>query len=493
MTITGLTNISVQESLRAQQNHQANVSDAISQLSTGLKSTKASKAPSDQAIATQLDSLTRVLTQANVNAKNAASVIQVATGAINNIQTILSTMDALAAKSNSQDIDASTRSQINEEYETLRDQITTIAERTRWNGVALLTGGAGKVDTAAAITQAGTVVASTVAGIAADINAATQGTINGVAQSVSVAQNGSKYDLTLTISHQGNEQTFKAEGVTVANDAVIQFISTTNSRNIIAIDFAADTSGITDVDTFTTALKESMGLTAGVTAAQFTSETTAANGGVVTISAASNTAPGFYTLIKDAGENSPIILQDVTGRQWTATAATTAAAQTINFDNGVSVALDNTYDAANAITQMGFDVEEGTSVTMSFQVGELSTDMTQAIFNGATGKALKIEASDINSMANAAASSTLIKAAQKSLSQMYAQLGAQQTNLESIQENLSVITENLNAAKANYRDADIAAAIADQVMAAAMVDLAGIAQAKALAQQQQPVKLAQSV
>lgn len=492
MTITGLTNISVQESLRAQQNHQANVSDAISQLSTGLKSTKASKAPSDQAIATQLDSLTKVLTQANVNAKNAASVIQVATGAINNIQSILSTMDALAAKSNSQDIDASTRSQINEEYKTLRDQITTIANRTRWNGVSLLTGGAGAVNTAAAVAQAGTVVAGPANTIAAGINAATQGMISGVAQSVSVVQNGDKYDLTLTLSHQGKEQTFKAEGVTVAADAVVQFVSTSNSRNIIAIDLAADVSGITDVDTFTEALQTSMGLIAGTTPAQFTSLTTAANNGVGTISAASNTTPGFYTLIKDAGVDSPVILQDVTGRQWTATASTNAA-QTLNFDNGVSVDLDASYVAATEIMQMGFSVAEGKSVTMSFQVGELATDMAEAVFNGATGKALKIDESNINTMADAAASSTLIKAAQKSLSQMYAQLGAQQTNLESIQENLSVITENLNAAKANYRDADIAAAIADQVMAAAMVDLAGIAQAKALAQQQQPVKLAQSV
>lgn len=495
MTFTGLTNISVQESLRAQQSHQNRVSLANSQLATGLQANKASINPSDQAIATQLDSITRVYNQANVNAKNGASVIQVAAGAINNIQKILSIMDALAAKSNSEDIDVSARAQINEEYVVLRDQITTIAERTRWNGVSLLTGGAGAVTAAAVIGQAGTVVVGPADTIAAGIvQAETQGMIRGTAVSVSAAVNNDKYDLTLTVQSAGGEQTFEAKGITVADEENIKFISTTNSRNMITIAFAADSGGITDLDTFQAALRQSFGLLPGAVPAVFTSEITAANNGAdpEDIVASTSTAPGFYTLVKDAGENSPLIIQDVTGRQYTAL-ATAGGAQTVNFSNGISLPLDATYDAELAITQLGFEVEKGANVSMSFQVGELATDTSTANFQGATGADLGIADTNVNSPAAAVVASTAIKEAQKNLSELYANLGAQQTNLESIQENLSVITENLNAAKANYRDANIGAAIAEQVMAAAMVDLAGIAQAKALMQQQQPVKLANMV
>ena len=188
ISTTALFNGAALESARHAEAHRKNASEATLQLASGHKQVSASKDSSTQAIVAKLISTGKVLEQAKINAKNAASVIQVATGALKNIQDLLSSMDALTAKANSADSDSATKSLMNSEYTQLRDQITDIANRTRWNGVSLLGGAASSVSygAAAAVTATSSNVIAVNNAWAANATAMT-GFVSGVFQSVSVS------------------------------------------------------------------------------------------------------------------------------------------------------------------------------------------------------------------------------------------------------------------------------------------------------------------
>ncbi len=495
MATTGLFNSGAMQAMNQQKLHQEKGATATAQLSSGRAASKASVKPSDQALASQMESLNQVIAQAGVNAKNMSAVIQVATGALANIRDTLSTMDALAAQANSEDIGPKERLQIHNVMSNLRSGAETIATTTNWNGVKLLTGGAGTISTAAAVAMSGTnVVSGTHANsFAAGANAASQGFISGVASASSVSNNGTNaFDFSVTIG----DQTFEAKSVTPVAAAVLKLVSTTNSDNIFAMTFAAD---VTDIDTTAElaqvqlAFKEALKLQGGIQPAQVTSLATAANGGFTSASVSTTTESGTYAISYAANSNK-LEVQDSAGRVFSETVV--AGAQTVNFDNGFSIALAAGFALATPITQIIVDVDQGAAVTLTSQTGALSTDTTTATFSGATmallgSSGLKLNAISLATKADAALASTSIKEAMSSINTLYAQLGAQQANLEAIQGNLSTTSENLNAAASNYRDAHIAKAITDQKLAEVMSEIANIAQGKALQQSAQLLKLAQ--
>jgi flagellin len=498
MATTGLFNSGAMQAMNQQKLHQEKGATATAQLSSGKAATTASVKPSDQALASQMESLNKVIAQAAVNAKNMSAVIQVATGALANIRDTLSTMDALAAQANSEDIGAKERLQIHNVMSNLRAGAETIATTTNWKGVKLLTGGAGTATVAAAVAMSATnVVSGTHANsFAAGANALSQGFISGVASAASVTSNGpaasNAFDFSVTIG----DQTFKATAVTPTANGVLKLVSTTNSNNIFAMTFAAD---VTDIDTTAelaqvqTAFTEALKLQGGIQPAQVTSLATAANGGFTSASVSTTTDAGTYAISYAANSNS-LVVQDSTGKTFSETVV--AGAQTVNFDNGFSVVLGAGFALATPITQIIVDVAQGSAVTLSSQTGSLSTDTTTATFSGATmallgSSGLKLNAISLATKADAALASTAIKDAMSTINTLYAQLGAQQANLEAIQGNLSTTSENLNAAASNYRDADIAKAITDQKLAEVMSEIANIAQGKALQQSAQLLKLAQ--
>lgn len=493
MAVTGLYNSGAQQALSQQKIHQDKGTIATAQLASGRAATTASVKPSDQSLASKMESLNKVLDQARVNAKNLSSVIQVGTSALANIRDTLSTMDALAAQANSGDLDNSGRLQIHGIMNELRSGADTVATTTRWNGVQLLTGGAGTTTIDPAVVMSGTnVVSGTFANsFAAGANALSQGYISGVASAASVTTNGvagnNAFDFSVTVG----EQTFKAIAVTPSNAGVMKLVSTTNPDNIIALTFAA---AVTDIDTTAelaavqTAFTEVMKLQGGIQPAQFTSLTTAANGGFTSASAATTTPAGVYTLNYVALSNE-LVIQDTKGQTFSETVV--AGAQTVNFDNGLSVVLGAGFALGTLITQMSINVAQTGSVTLTSQTGELSTDTSTATFSGATMSTLGLSGISLATQADAAAASPLIKTAMDNINTLYAQLGAQQANLEAIQGNLSTTSENLGAAASNYRDADIAKAIVDQKLSEVMVEIANIALAKTLQGNEQLRKLAQ--
>lgn len=489
MAVTGNYNGGAINALNQQKLHQAKGADATAQLASGRAANKASTRPSDQALAAQMESTNKVIDQAKVNAKNMSAVIQVATGALSNIRSTLTTMNSLAAQANSEDIGSKERAQIHGVMSKLREGMQTVASTTNWNGVKLLTGGAGTVSAAGAITLAGGNVTGGANTIDAGVSTESKGFISGTATAGKVTANGSNYDISLTVG----DQTFNAADFTVSNAAELRLVGA-NSRNVIVLDLAASIAGITDVATFQTALDTAFGLAAGANNLGITSLSTAANNGLTGVTASTTAAAGDYAITYLANSNA-LTLQDSSGKVYEATVV--AGAQSITFENGVTATLDAAFALNTAVTQYVVQVAQGSAVTLTSQTGSLSNETSTATFQGATtdilgSSTLKINAISLATRTDAAAASGAIVEALSTINTMFATLGAQQANLEALQENLSTTGENLMAAVSNYRDADIAQAITDQKIAEVMGEIANIAQGKALAQSQQLLKLAQS-
>ncbi|MFN7710285.1 MAG: flagellin [Holosporales bacterium] len=475
--VTGLTNTVASGAMLAQSKHSENSAKATAMMSTGSRLVKPSDGSSDAAIAAQLGSTVEILKQGRTNAQNLSGLLQVAAGAVTNIRDLLTAKGTLAAKAYSGDLGPDSLSMINNEYQQLKSQIDDIANKTRWNGVSLLNGGSlNTVANAGAVNNgtAGQGIASNLVAGPTNTFGATpfsatvsDGFISGTVSSATVkVSNGGGYDVTVQVG----DQTFKAFNEVPADGATLELYSVTDPANIIALTYDADRSGITNATTFQTALQQTLGLNAGATAAQFTSASYALNGGVTAITAGTQTGAGTYMLRMGANSGT---LEITNGTQVWQAAVSADGAQSVTFNNGVSVTLDATFARATAINQSVFTVTAGTSVSLTSQIGEKSsTDTLTVKIAALTAEALNVASTDVTNSENAQTAGTRIQQALNAVNNIYATLGAQQKRLESAITNVSTQVQNLTAAKQNYSDADIAQTISDYTIASTMSDVA---------------------
>ncbi len=117
------------------------MSQAISQLSSGLQIQTAADNPAGYVTAEGLQSQANGYTQAISNAQNGVSLIQTASGALNQIISILQTMNSLAlASSNGATNDSNSLSANQQEFTALSSEINQIANTTQFGQTALLDG-----------------------------------------------------------------------------------------------------------------------------------------------------------------------------------------------------------------------------------------------------------------------------------------------------------------------------------------------------------------
>jgi flagellin len=114
--------------------------DALAQLSSGSRITSAKDDASGLAIATGMKADAAVLQQAATNTQNGTAVLNTADGALSNISDILTRMKTLAAQAQSGSSSTDDLSYINAEFGQLKTEIDDIANKTTFNGTALLDG-----------------------------------------------------------------------------------------------------------------------------------------------------------------------------------------------------------------------------------------------------------------------------------------------------------------------------------------------------------------
>jgi flagellin len=116
------------------------LSQALEQLSTGLRINTAADDPAGYAIVNGMTSQINGLNQATQNANDGVSLAQTASGAMSEIVNDLQSMRDLAVESLNATNSSSDRADLNDEFQQLMNDINSVASQTQFNGVSLLNG-----------------------------------------------------------------------------------------------------------------------------------------------------------------------------------------------------------------------------------------------------------------------------------------------------------------------------------------------------------------
>ncbi len=111
-------------------------------LSTGLRISSAADDPAGLAVSERLRSQVRSLSQAERNAMDAISLVQVGEGALNEVSNILIRLRELSIQAANGSSSTTDKDTIQEEFKALVSEIDRIALSTEFNGIKLLDGSA---------------------------------------------------------------------------------------------------------------------------------------------------------------------------------------------------------------------------------------------------------------------------------------------------------------------------------------------------------------
>jgi flagellin len=131
------------ESISAQRNlsqTQNSFFKAIEQLSSGMRINKAADDAAGLAVSEKLKNQMRGLNQAQRNAQDAISLMQVAEGSLNETHNLLARMRELSIQSANDTLTGSDRSHLQAEMDQLLAEVDRIATSSQFNGKALLVG-----------------------------------------------------------------------------------------------------------------------------------------------------------------------------------------------------------------------------------------------------------------------------------------------------------------------------------------------------------------
>ncbi|MHB1627062.1 MAG: flagellin N-terminal helical domain-containing protein [Bacilli bacterium] len=140
-TAFSINNNSAASDILANLNYVQNqINTSYAQLSSGNRITSAASDPAGYAISQQMTSQVNGLNQATQNAQNGISLIQTASGAMNQVETILQTMNTLAVEAANGTQSSSDLSNLQQEMTALTTQISSIGNQTQFNGIKVLAG-----------------------------------------------------------------------------------------------------------------------------------------------------------------------------------------------------------------------------------------------------------------------------------------------------------------------------------------------------------------
>ncbi len=142
MALSILTNPASLAAQRNLETTQSKMAANIGRLSSGLRINKAGDDAAGLGISENLKADIRSLSQARRNANDGISMSQVAEGAMNEMQGIVTRMRELAVQSANSTLGATERGYIQTEFSSLTQEIDRISAVTEFNGQALLEGSA---------------------------------------------------------------------------------------------------------------------------------------------------------------------------------------------------------------------------------------------------------------------------------------------------------------------------------------------------------------
>jgi len=134
---TNVTSINAQRNLSTVTNR---LGGNFRRLSTGLRISTAADDAAGLAISERLRSQVRSLEQSKRNANDGISLVQTAEGALNEVSSILIRLRELAIQSSNGSVSNQDKETLDEEFQSLVNEIDRIGRSTEFNGVKLLDG-----------------------------------------------------------------------------------------------------------------------------------------------------------------------------------------------------------------------------------------------------------------------------------------------------------------------------------------------------------------
>jgi len=213
------TNVAALNTLRTLGTTGKEFSKSVGRLSSGFRINRAADDAAGLGIANKMRADLRSMRQASRNAEQAGSLLQVAEGGAQTISQIVDRMKELATQAASDNVDASGRTRINDEFAELRSEITRVVSTTKFQGSSLLNGTLGNtVDLAAGATtldSAAGFSSAVATGAVADTYTFTQ-----VAGAVTLENSDGSLVQTVTVNAGGTQDiVFDKFGITVSTHA----------------------------------------------------------------------------------------------------------------------------------------------------------------------------------------------------------------------------------------------------------------------------------
>jgi flagellin len=146
MALRITTNVSSINAQRALGSSQQNLKSSLEKLASGSRINRAADDAAGLAISEQLKGQIRGMRQAQRNASDGVSLVQVAEGGLNEVSAMLIRLRELAIQGSSDTVGDTERKFIDVEYQQLKSEIQRIAENTNFNGYDLLNGTGGIID-----------------------------------------------------------------------------------------------------------------------------------------------------------------------------------------------------------------------------------------------------------------------------------------------------------------------------------------------------------
>jgi flagellin len=143
MALSVQTNVAAMGAHRNLVSTSDKLSRSMERLSSGYRINRAADDAAGLAISQKLQAQVGGLGQAQRNAQDAVSLVQTAEGSMSEVQSMLQRVRDLAVQYNNGTLSSSDKAAITNEVSQLCAEVSRIASQTKFNGISLLTGGAG--------------------------------------------------------------------------------------------------------------------------------------------------------------------------------------------------------------------------------------------------------------------------------------------------------------------------------------------------------------
>jgi flagellin len=413
----------------------AGMKKSLERLSSGYRINRAADDAAGLAISQSFRADIASFKVASRNTSEASSLLQVGEGAMDQIGNMLTRLKELATQAASANA-ATNVDKIESEKAELLLEINRIANVTEYAGTKLIDGTFGTYSAE----WGETLAASTT-----DLD-----TVNG--NKYAFADNGTG---TTTVNF-----TFAAD---VADISAQTYTLATGAANTIEM---AGADGATYIGTVsgTTLTFDTIGLTivgdSALTTANLVADTIiVSDTGYSSMSVATTTATGTWTIADVGGATDTVTLTNGTNSQ--VVSVTGNGAQTLDFDQlGIKITLDSDYNQAD-LHDLKFVVSSSGSSTFQVGASNNANDRIDISLGDATASGLGVNAISLANASDAQSALDTIDSAINSLATIRGNVGAAQNRLSYAAANLSTTIENVQAAESVIRDVDMASEMTD--------------------------------